>query len=130
VGTEDVFTNILSWAGITQAIGTAMLLKATFAGRVYRSGYSNFVRTMSLHRQVEVFRWDSLFLRPINTPARELVAVLEAPMVRANVTKILLKNPGDTLVIDNWRMLHGRDRVPTSDTVRQIERVYLSEVFG
>ena len=35
----------------------------------------------------------------------------------------------DTIVVDNWRMLHGRSQVPQAGATRQIERVYFSEVF-
>lgn len=43
--------------------------------------------------------------------------------------KILLNQPGDTLLIDNWQMLHGRGEVLAQGTIRRIERVYLSEIF-
>jgi hypothetical protein len=45
------------------------------------------------------------------------------------VMKILLNEPGDTVLIDNWRMLHGRSQILAQGKVRHIERVYLSEVF-
>jgi len=41
----------------------------------------------------------------------------------------LLHEPGDTILIDNWQMLHGRSQVSAESTIRHIERVYLSEVF-
>ncbi|MCK1658534.1 TauD/TfdA family dioxygenase [Bradyrhizobium sp. 151] len=36
-----------------------------------------------------------------------------------------LTSPGDTLVIDNWRMLHGRSAVAELCSDRIIERTYL-----
>ncbi|WP_189666890.1 TauD/TfdA family dioxygenase [Pseudomonas amygdali] len=42
---------------------------------------------------------------------------------------VCLCNPGDTLIVDNWRMLHGRSAVPTSAMRRQLERIYISELW-
>ncbi len=39
--------------------------------------------------------------------------------------KVQLVHAGDTLVIDNWRALHGRSRVPESALLRKLERVYI-----
>ncbi|HAH95942.1 MAG TPA: hypothetical protein DCL69_03455, partial [Firmicutes bacterium] len=35
---------------------------------------------------------------------------------------------GDTLVIDNWRMLHARSPVPAGREDRKIQRVYLESL--
>lgn len=49
-------------------------------------------------------------------------------MVESDVDSQLLKNPGDTLIIDNWTTLHGRSEVEKSSNDRVIERVYLREI--
>nr|WP_281066390.1 TauD/TfdA family dioxygenase [Xanthobacter flavus] len=38
---------------------------------------------------------------------------------------IALAHPGDTLIIDNWRMLHARSPIPPGREDRSIQRVYL-----
>lgn len=129
VGTKDVFTNILPWTRIVDVVGTAALRKAVFRARRRRAGYSGLVRAMSRHQQAEVFRWDPIFLKPLNQHAHALEAVMVDPTWNKKVIKILLRQPGDTILIDNWRMLHGRSQVPKPSTTRHIERVYFSEVF-
>jgi alpha-ketoglutarate-dependent taurine dioxygenase len=41
---------------------------------------------------------------------------------------VYLSQPGDTLIIDNWRMLHGRSAVQQSEKDRLLERAYLSDI--
>jgi alpha-ketoglutarate-dependent taurine dioxygenase len=44
-----------------------------------------------------------------------------------NITNVVLENTSDTLLIDNWRMLHGRSAIPDGGDGRIIERVYLGD---
>ncbi len=41
--------------------------------------------------------------------------------------RFAFENPGDTLVVDNWRMLHARSAVPMTQRSRKIHRAYLSK---
>jgi L-asparagine oxygenase len=129
VGSNDVFTHVLSWTRIVDLVGTAALRKAVFMARSRQIGCSGLVRAMSHHHQTEVLRWDPIFLRPLNQHARALASVMLDPTWNGAAIKILLHQPGDMVLIDNWRMLHGRSQVLAHSTVRRIERVYLSEVF-
>ena len=129
VGTNDVVTNILPWARVVDVVGTAELRKAVFRARRRRAGYSGLVRAMSRYQQAEVFRWDPIFIKPLNQHAHTLEAVMLDPTWNKKAIKILLRQPGDTILIDNWRMLHGRSQVPKPSAARHIERVYFSEVF-
>jgi alpha-ketoglutarate-dependent taurine dioxygenase len=45
-----------------------------------------------------------------------------------NVSMRTLCQPGDVLVIDNWRALHGRGSVASNET-RVVERAYLKELI-
>jgi hypothetical protein len=85
---------------------------------------------MSRHHNEEIFRWDPIFLQPLNGRAEALKRVMLDPEWNDATIKILLRDPGDILLIDNWRMLHGRSQVPSRSANRHIERVYLSEVFN
>jgi L-asparagine oxygenase len=129
VGTKDVFTNMLSWTGIVHAFGTTALQKAVFTGRNRRLGCSSLVVAMSHHHRAEVFRWDPIFLKPLNKPAQELTLAMRDPTWYTAEVQVLLERPGDTLLLDNWRMLHGRGRVLAHSTPRHLERIYLSEIF-
>ncbi|MEX5571532.1 TauD/TfdA family dioxygenase [Pseudomonas lijiangensis] len=75
------------------------------------------------------FRWDALFLRPFNQPAEALANVVST-LAEDKRIAITLSNPGDTLIIDNWRMLHGRSSVPPRARGRRIERIYMSTLWG
>lgn len=129
VGSNDVFTRLLPWAPIVRQIGPAVLRKAVFRLRRHRNGYSGLVRAMSRHGETDVLRWDPLFLEPLNQHALAVGSAILDPTWDSVATKVLLRKPGDTVLIDNWRMLHGRSPVPVECKARRIERVYLSEVF-
>lgn len=129
VGSSDVLTHILSWSHVEDFIQAETLQRAVFAGRTRRYGQSGLVRALAFAEQRRVHRWDALFLKPLNQPARTLGSVMSETNWAEMETKILLQQPGDAILIDNWQMLHGRSQVPDSSRSRHIERVYLSELF-
>ena len=47
----------------------------------------------------------------------------------SGIVQVALETPGDTILIDNWRMLHGRAPVQPEACERLIERVFLSDLF-
>ncbi len=130
VGTEDVFTNLLPASYIVGIVGSTTLQRAVLRTRRHRFACSGLVRAMSRHHNEEIFRWDPIFLQPLNGRAEALKRVMLDPEWNDATIKILLRDPGDILLIDNWRMLHGRSQVPSRSANRHIERVYLSEVFN
>ena len=73
------------------------------------------------------FRWDPLFVVPMNAAAKQ-VAELVRTEARNLSESITLTGNGDTLIVDNWRVLHGRSEVSIADLDRRLERVYLSEI--
>jgi len=75
------------------------------------------------------FRWDSLFLKPLNHAAEALAEVVQT-RCKVDSIEIALSDPGDSLIIDNWHMLHGRSKVPEEALNRHIERIYLSSLRG
>lgn len=73
-------------------------------------------------------RWDSLFLKAVNESAVKIGELVQSFSYRP-VETISLSEPCDTLIIDNWRTLHGRSSVPPLGMNRIIERVYLSDLW-
>ena len=73
------------------------------------------------------FRWDSQFLIPMNKAANRVAETICTQESHLSESLTLEKN-GDTLIVDNWRVLHGRSKVSISDNNRHLERVYLSEI--
>ena len=72
------------------------------------------------------FRWDSLFLEPVNTPAINIRDFLIHADLSTLYVKFYLRNPGDTLILNNWTTLHGRSAVPKNAMNRIIDRAYLN----
>ena len=75
----------------------------------------------------ELFRWDSLYLVPENKEAEEASSRLNA-LDENQYQSVKLVERGQTILIDNWKVMHGRSRVAENSTSRLIERVYLSEI--
>jgi L-asparagine oxygenase len=128
IGSEHVLTNALSWRSITERIDIALLRRAVFTARKHRIGSSGLFRAYSTRNGQDILRWDPLFLRPLNTAAENVASTMINSGWDTSIRRILLRNPSDTLIVDNWRILHGRSAVSDEGTRRQIERVYLMEV--
>lgn len=73
-------------------------------------------------------RWDELFINPAS-PAGEIgVAKLAACLTHLEPIRVSLANQGDTLIMDNWRMLHGRSPISPASHSRVLERTYLEKL--
>lgn len=73
-------------------------------------------------------RWDSKYLIPANKVAVRGFQGVADLLEKTECTQISLANVGDTLLIDNWRILHGRSVIKPGREDRHIERVYLGEL--
>jgi len=129
VGVPDVATLLLDGQSIIEKYGKSILSKALVQPRRPVQGAMPLLR---LYRQVEgtpgMLRWDSLFITPASGNGRWGNDLLKEAIASAKPFSLYLRKPGDTLVIDNWRMLHGRSSVPTGSEERIIERMYLEEI--
>jgi L-asparagine oxygenase len=128
VPAEDVSTKVLPWSALAPSLGPIDMRRAVFTGRRQRIGNSGLVRALMDVNGAELRRWDGLFLVPLNRLAHDFARFMNQPGWTESATEIRFQNPGDTLVIDNWRVLHGRSPVPPRSAGRLIERAYLSEV--
>lgn len=72
-------------------------------------------------------RWDSIYLRPASEAASTIFEKISSFLATVQVEEFRLLDPGDTLIIDNWRCLHGRGTVSEFST-RKIERAYLRSI--
>lgn len=77
----------------------------------------------------QFIRWDSIFLRPANKHAEDFYTWMAQKKWSGIEKNYTLLNKGDSLIIDNWKVLHSRSSVSEEDKSRIIERVYLSEIF-
>jgi L-asparagine oxygenase len=74
------------------------------------------------------FRYDSRFLEPASPKSAGQLERL-AQRIEASVPESFhLERPGDLLLLDNWRVLHGRGEVSKNASCREIARAYFSEL--
>jgi L-asparagine oxygenase len=124
VGDPSVETPLVHRREALRGLAPAVIQRALFRPRRRLDGKMYLLRLL----QGEIFRWDRLFLTADNPEAQEVKAALTALEAREHGTAIRLGEPGRTLIIDNWAMMHGRSAVPDSATSRRIQRAYFSEV--
>ena len=74
-------------------------------------------------------RWDSVYLVPATNKSKPVFEELARQISQAQTASVILAKPGDTLILDNWRMLHGRSAVPLGSERRHIQRAYLKEII-
>jgi alpha-ketoglutarate-dependent taurine dioxygenase len=75
-----------------------------------------------------LFRWDELFLKAATKTSEVICEHVRNHMSGLEKQAICLHKAGDTVIIDNWRMLHGRSAVSSDVSDRHIQRIYLSEL--
>lgn len=129
-GSAFVPTTMLAGSAIIAAVGDSIFRRALAQPRQWRHSSPRCLLPLAFFQDgVFGLRWDSLFLNPVNQAAHEVASVMsQATWKEPDTAHITLTDAGDTLIVDNWRMLHGRGNVPSSEASRHLERVYLSEI--
>lgn len=129
-GARDVRTLILPAERIEEVSGSGVVRRAVVRPR--RANRRRVCLPLPLRfteGQDTGFRWDSLFLTPVNECAAEIAQAMSAiDWRRHGLVECQLAEPGDTLLLDNWHCLHGRSAVQGSDVSRRIERAYFSSL--
>jgi L-asparagine oxygenase len=74
-------------------------------------------------------RWDSVFIIPMTLTAMELRERILERIDTAAIEEVSLLDSSDAVIIDNWRVLHGRRDVSLTSVHRKIERIYLDSVY-
>ena len=69
VGSKNVETKLLPAIHIVSGLGKAFLQKAVLRVRHHRRGSSGLLRALSGVREQVLFRWDSVFIEPVNDHA-------------------------------------------------------------
>lgn len=124
VPAADVETKLIDSEEICDGIDACVLNRAHFKPRKKLDRTANLLKI----KQDGMFRWDSIFIEPANSAAKNLRREIEVSLNSAKYISLYLAVKGDCLLIDNWRMLHGRSVVSTKSMDRVIERVYFEEV--
>lgn len=122
--TNEVLTQILDCQKVLQGELEETLIRSHFMPRKRLDRSANILKIVS----GELFRWDSVFLKPANRSAAALKQRIEERINTTSPESIFLDKLGKCLLIDNWRVLHGRSAVGRNSMNRIVERVYLEEL--
>jgi len=131
-GAADVLTHLLPIEILKERIDDHILMSAMVVPRRKSKSQTICPLQVAYKRDgAHGIRWDSLFLQPINEAGRKFAQLMKStPWSAMGMYSLCLANPGDTLVIDNMKMLHGRSSVPETSQGRIVERIYLDKVGG
>jgi len=128
VGDPEVSTRLIDSTSLIESIGVSSLARCITKPRRPLDGTIHLLPL--LHRRHSVprpaVRWDSLYLRPANFFSASVFDGVQKWLAASSPSEQKMLDCGDTLVIDNWRMLHGRSTVNSPLSNRRIQRVYLS----
>lgn len=129
VGYAEVPTPLVDGLALAEAVGRDTLKRSLVRPRRRVAG------SMSLLRLLEeqgddgmLVRWDQTFIQPASDAGVRGYALFRDALVEAPSISVSLVERGDTLILDNWRMLHGRAPVPDACKNRLLERAYLERV--
>lgn len=126
-GTRDVKTHLFDSRLIVQSLGEDSLRRALVQPRRPIGMNRSLLRILERCSTGQSrFRWDSLFIVPASAHSSRTCAAIAGTLATTKRTDLVLEQPGDTLVVDNWRMLHSRSAVPVNQRDRKLHRAYLS----
>jgi hypothetical protein len=124
-GYADVPTLLVDGRTIIDAVTLDILARAIFKPRRPRDGALALLRLCEPTDDGHRLRWDDVFLRPASKIGHIADQQVRERLARSEPLSIALARSGDTLLIDNWRMLHARSPILAGREDRKIERVYL-----
>jgi L-asparagine oxygenase len=128
-GTMNVGTRLLDGHNLLDAIGRTVLSRSLVQPRRPIDRRRALLRLLdSRDGSAQFLRWDSLFIVPATRSSAMAFAAVREYVDSAAANELALAKPADTLVIDNWRMLHGRSRVDSASTARRIDRAYIDQL--
>jgi L-asparagine oxygenase len=129
-GFDAVHTLLIDGARAIEAIDQTIFSRALVRPRRPIDGSLPLLRLYDRQQGDRgMLRWDEIFIRPASPAGQVGVTRLKECLTRSKPMSIPLANRGDTLIVDNWRMLHGRSPVPAACQGRVVERAYLENVF-
>ena len=130
IGSKLVSTSVVDVKDLISAVGRRTLIRALVRPRRPLKRDRPLLRLLRRFADSsELFRWDGLFVVPATSQSQAICETVSNGLASIEPVEVLLENPGDTLILDNWRMLHGRSQVSTGDELRQIERAYLGAIY-
>lgn len=124
-GYADVPTLLVDGRALIAAVTLNILTRAIFKPRRPRDGALTLLRLCEPTDDGHRLRWDEAFLKPASKIGDIANLQVREWLAQSEPLSIALTRAGDTLLIDNWRMLHARSPIPAGREDREIERTYL-----
>lgn len=129
IGAATVATRLLDGSILRADLGERALRRALVQPRRPVGLTRPIFRLLeNLDGKVWMLRWDSLFIAPATEASVSIYDAVKNYVSFSSPVDVLLTSPGDTLIVDNWRMLHGRSAVSAAFRGRRIDRAYLGEI--
>ena len=125
---SEVSTLLLPAEDALRAIDRLMLHRAIYRPRRKLRGRLALLRLLQKTTDGVLFRWDQLFLEPASPEGATVANHLRNPSLTKEAIRVSFDQPYDTLIVDNWAMLHGRSAVPQTALRRVVDRVYLQDI--
>lgn len=127
-GYQGVSTLLLDGRRIVEKVGQILLSRAIVKPRRSVSRQSRLLRIYQNQCNQTFLRWDQVFLIPASAVGQAAFERFSQSLESETPRSIELTTAGDTLIIDNWRMLHARSAVPPDCQERVVERIYLESL--
>lgn len=124
-GAANVATRILDSDILLKNFGAAVLRRTLVQPRRPLRGRKHILRILDVIDNTECIRWDSIYLRPASANSGIIFSDILSFVSGTDTNDLVLESPGDTLLVDNWRMIHGRTLISEQATSRHIERIYI-----
>ena len=122
-GTPTVATHLFSRRQLESWVPESLMKRALFSPRRRLDGKLFLLQMIDN----ELLRWDQLFLKPQNAAARIVTEMMHDIAADLPLTSVALERAGQTLLVDNWAVLHGRSAIPLSEPERKLDRIYLEK---
>jgi L-asparagine oxygenase len=128
-GAGGVATRLLDGNDVIKAVGEGALRRALVQPRRPLANNRPLLRLLDqTAAPARRLRWDRLFVSPATSASAATFSAMNSYLEQTRGTEVTLLHPGDILIVDNWRVLHGRSAVSAASENRWIERAYLGDL--
>lgn len=129
-GAVDVTTRLWDGKALLSSVGVEALRRALVQPRRPLRNGKQLLRLLERNADSHEYmlRWDSLYLRPATRWSEQVFAESLRHLSSVASIDVMLLDAGDMLIVDNWRVLHGRSSTPAITHHRHIDRAYLREL--
>ena len=126
-GYDAIATHLFDGNALIERAGSNLLARSLVRPRRPLAGRLPLmpIYRPSRKERPSLLRWDETFIVAASEAALEGMNALRRSITQQKSVAIRLTECGDTLIVDNWRTLHGRSTIPEICKDRVVERTYL-----